>query len=390
MNVQIENKGNEMQSVFKKLNILFLIRGYFLLNIFNFLFFFQVAKADLFQYQYRSARYLGRGDTGVASASGGDAMFYNPAGIAQGAQLINELVLISPQVEGSNNVRTVYSKINENDQAALVYLLQNTNKPFYLAAQNLTAVVFKRFALGAMQRGDINVQAKQDAATGIPSVSVDANFWNGAYMSVAKDYYNEQILIGATGKYIQKREYNISLTALQIDSQLQKNVLTQTFIDSERKATGLGADLGGMVILHKETETQIGIVLRNLGMEYTLPSIYENKGVPDADPQELNIGATTSFGTKRGRLKLFVDYKDILNQQMQDTLKHTHFGLEYNLENIIIVMTGLNQGYPSYGAGLNFRIIRFESGIYTEEISDLAGQTASTRYFARLSIGWLI
>jgi len=357
--------------------------------LYNAFFPFEMAFADPYQYQYRSARYLGRGDAGLASASGVDAIFYNPAGIAQGPNQFKELVIVSPQVEGSENVKTVYDKKQEGDKQALDYILQNKNEPFYLAGQNVDAVVFKKFALGAMQRGEINAVVKEDSSTGMPSVNINSNVWNGAYMTMAHDTLNGRLLFGVTGKFVQKREYNLNLTALQIDSQLQNNTLNQTFLDSERKGNALGADFGSMFIIDKDSETQLGVVFRNFGMDYkwVIPA---NGRAPDSDLQELNVGASTSFGTKKGRVKLFADYRDLFNLQNLHYTLHTHLGMEYNLENTLIVMFGLNQGYVTYGLGLNLKIIRIEVGSYTEEMGDRPGQIANTRYFGRVSLGWLL
>lgn len=378
-----------MRCKFKITKIGLLIRIPTYICLLNILFSFEIVFADQFQYQYRSARYLGRGDAGIASAVGADAMFYNPAGIAQGSKQFKELLIVSPQVEGSENLQTAYDKRNEGDKQALEYILQNKNKPFYASAQNLSAVVFKKLGIGAMQRGVIDAEVKEDFTTGMPSVNVNGYIWNGGYVTIAQDVFNGHLLLGITTKYVQKRQFNLNLTALQIDSELQNTNFTELFKDSERKGDSFGADFGSMIIFHKETETQLGVVVRNVGMEYKWVIPPTGKG-PDYDPAELNIGGTTSFGTKRGRVKLFADYRDVMNVQESHYSKHTHLGLEYNLENIFYVMAGLNQGYLTYGLGLSVKVVRVELGSYTEEMGGRPGQTPNTRYFARLSLGWLL
>lgn len=378
-----------MGEVFKKLNFILFKRLFVCLLILSLQLEAKSAFAQSFKYQYRSARFLGRGDTGIANSKGADALFYNPAGIALSAKQFSELVVVSPQGEGSDNLKSAYDKKKEGDSQFLEYLIANKNNPFYAAAQNADAIVFKKFAIGLMQRGAINAQLSEDPSTGQPSLDFASETWNGGYVALSHDVLNGHLLFGITGKFVQKTQYNLNLTALQIDSQLRNNTLTQTLKDSERKGDAMGADFGSVLVLHKESETQIGAVVRNVGMKYSW--VIPAYGIaPDDDPQQVDVGASTSFGTKRGRVKLFADYRDVLNQQNQQNIKHTHLGLEYNLEDSIIVMTGLNQGYVTYGVALNFKILRVEGGGYTEETGENPGQSPSIRYFGRISLGWLL
>ncbi|RYZ47331.1 MAG: hypothetical protein EOP07_27085, partial [Proteobacteria bacterium] len=54
---------------------------------------------------YRSPYFLGRGDTGVATADGHEAIFYNPAGLAIGNGIYKETVLVSPSVQVSTQTK---------------------------------------------------------------------------------------------------------------------------------------------------------------------------------------------------------------------------------------------------------------------------------------------
>lgn len=342
-----------------------------------------------YEYQYRSARYLGRGDTGIASTSGTDAIEYNPAGIVQGKGKFKEFILASPQVEGSNNLQTAYEKKNKSDKELLNYVIENKNIPFYGSVQNATALVFDKFAIGAIQRGEFFAEYVEDLSTGIPNLEAKVTAWNGGYITLAQNFLHDCFNIGITTKYIQKTQYKLNLSAAEVDAQLQNNNLADKLLASEKKGNALGADFGGMLILDHETETQIGVTLKNVGMEYSwsIPAI---RKPPDNDTKSLNAGISTSIGTKRGRLKLYGDYLDIMNIQSPYAPLHLHLGMEYNIENKFIVMVGLNQGYTTYGLAINVKILKLECGSYTEETGNYPGQNPSIRYFARLSIGWMI
>ena len=345
--------------------------------------------AFAFQTQYRSAHYLGRGDAGLASAEGGDAMFYNPAGIAQGDSNFKELFLVSPQIEGSDNLYDIYSKKNESDTAVINYIEQNPNRTTYGAAQNLSALVFKHFALGVMQRGEIAGDVQTNSTTNVTSLEIKSNMWKGGYVTVAQGLLNDHLLVGFTAKAVEKTQYDLKLDTTNVTSSLQTKSLQALFLDTERKGNSIGADFGAMLVLDKGTQTNIGIVLKNLGMDYQWNTEVGEK-TPDSDSQEFNLGCSTSFGTKKSHVKLFADYRDVLNQNKEIDSKHIHAGLEYNLKNVLMLMVGMNDGALAYGGSLNFKVIRFEAGSYTESHLNLPNQDADIRYFGRISLGWVL
>jgi hypothetical protein len=361
----------------------------FLKSIFVFaIIFFNVEIfAGQLKYQYRSANFLGRGDAGMANVSGGDAMFYNPAGIYLGENRLHELYLLSPQAEGSNNLMTIYDKKDQGDTQLLAYLVENSRRTSYAAVQNLSAIVFKHFAIGAMQRGDI--RAAIESSNSIPHVYINGNYWNGFYSSFASSFFNQKLLIGVTGKYIQKRQYDLDVDSTQVSTLLQNTSLKKLFENTEKVGISIGSDIGAIFVLHKETNTHLGFALKNLSSNYDWKDSVIGK-VPDSDPKELNAGFSTSFGTRKSRIKLFADYKDVLNEQNVDGIYHFHAGAEYSLKNVLTLDIGVNDGRITYAGGLNFKVIKFEVGSYAEVNTEIDDQVPDVRFFGRISVGWLL
>src|SRR4051812_18693052 len=72
----------------------------------------QVALAQADQNRlYRSAYFLGRGDTGIATADNEEAVFYNPPVIAYGKGIYKLTILASPQVEVSQSARDLSHRL---------------------------------------------------------------------------------------------------------------------------------------------------------------------------------------------------------------------------------------------------------------------------------------
>lgn len=361
--------------------------------IFNILhinvFFMQInGYAQELQREFRSAEFLGKGDVGIATAKGMDAVFYNPAGIAQGKGILSEIVAVSPQLEGTQNLKQLYDSYNGGNKSALQVLAENQNSVFSAAAQNYSGVIFRKIALGFMDRANANAFEGIDPNTGVPTANIYAANRTGVYLTLAHDFLNERLYFGMNGKFLQKKELNLSISALSAESQLSNSGLSTVINNNLNQGSGVGADLGTMLILSKEYSTQLGIVCRNIGMQYRW--VPDGNNQPTAEPTVLDVGFSTSFGTKKSKVTVSTDLRDVTNNQNVVISKRIHMGLEYSLLEQFGITTGINQGYPTFGVYFNAKVIKVETGIYTEEIGSRAGEYPSQRIYGRIVLGWLL
>ncbi len=347
----------------------------------------QVYSQEL-QREFRSAEFLGKGDTGIATAKGMDAVFYNPAGIAQGKGIISEIVGISPQLEGTDNLKQLYDSYNGGNKSALQVLAENQNTVFSGAAQNYTGIIFRKVGIGFLDRANANAYEGIDPNTGIPTANIYAANRSGVYLTLAHEFFNDRLYLGMNGKFLQKKEINLSISALSAESQLSNGSLSTIINNNLNQGSGIGADIGSMIILNKEYFTQVGIVCRNIGMQYRW--VPDGNSPPTAEPTVLDIGLSSSFGTKKSKVTVAGDFRDISNNQNAAIAKRIHLGIEYTLLDRFGITAGINQGYPTYGVFFKATIIKTEAGMYTEEIGSRAGEYPSQRIFARIVVGWLL
>jgi hypothetical protein len=350
---------------------------------------FQNSYSQELQREYRSGYFLGRGDTGIATAKGMEAIFYNPAGVAQGKGILSEVIAASPQVEATQNLGQLYNSYNGGNTSALQILAQNQNTVFSGAAQNYTGLIFRKVSLGILDRANGNAYEGIDPNTGIPTANIYAANRVGAYLTLSNNFYDDRLYLGISGKYLQKKEVNLSLSTLSAETQLSNNSLNSVINNSLNQGAGIGADIGLIYILSKEYSTQFGLVYRNIGMEYkwTTP---DGSTAPTSEPTVLDLGFSTSFGTKRSRVIISSDIRDVTNVQSAVFGKRVHLGLEYTLNDTFGIMAGLNQGYPTFGAFLHISFLKLDGGMYTEEIGSRIGEHPSQRIFGRAVVGWLL
>jgi len=146
--------------------------------------------------------------------------------------------------------------------------------------------------------------------------------------------------------------------------------------------TGLAADLGAIVELGP---FMVGASVRDLGLEIdmghgTIDDV-GNMDLPLPYPTTYSLapqvyaGAGAKFGGRILATSVFAEVSDALAVfEDSDVLwTNLHAGAEVKLISMISVRAGLNQGYVSLGAGLDFLFLHADVAMFTEEIGLYAG-----------------
>jgi hypothetical protein len=335
-----------------------------------------------FNTMYRSPYFLGRGNTGISTADNHEAIFYNPAGLAQGKGLYKETVLVSPSLQVSTKTKDLVRQVIVEDDNDPETLRSYLGRNLHLGINNFTGVVFRRAAVGLLVASDTNIMlAKSAADRGLETLHADTVANRAAVFSIADAFFNQKLMIGITAKYIMRNEAVLDVSALDssnISKQLSSN-------NVEISRNGLGLDLGLMYDMDK-SPWRFGLHLENLGT--TNLSAAEAGVTGKRLPQIISIGSAYEMGTKMSVLMIQTDFRDVNGSLEKDTIKRLHVGTELQFAKIFGLLGGLNQGYPSFGLFLNLYVLRFDIGTYTEEVGSAAGVRPDQRIFFRLKAGF--
>ncbi|PKL07030.1 MAG: hypothetical protein CVV53_01380 [Spirochaetae bacterium HGW-Spirochaetae-9] len=146
--------------------------------------------------------------------------------------------------------------------------------------------------------------------------------------------------------------------------------------------TGLAADVGAIVELGP---FMVGASVRDLGMEFdmgkgTLEQV-GNMDLPLPNPTAYTLqpqvyaGAGVKLGGRLLATSVFAEVSDALAVFEDNDVLWTnlHAGAEVKLLSMLSVRGGLNQGYVSLGAGLDFLFLHADVAMFTEEIGLYAG-----------------
>lgn len=344
-----------------------------------------IAAAEPNQRLYRSAHYLGRGDTGIAIADNQEAIFYNPAGLAYGKNIYKKTVLLAPMLEISKGTKDLIRETAvEENEMGFSSLKEQVGKPQHFGLSNLSAVVLRRAALGVFFASEANFlvyKAKDEGALEV----VDANFIANAGLtfSVAESFFKDFLLLGATAKYLRRgvAEANVSI----LDATNLDRLSDDEFVEY---GSGMGVDIGLMLRQEKaKLPWAFGLTIENIGDTRISP---EEKDIAGADnlKQTVNLGFSVQPGSSLSRLKLLLDLRDITSRLETNTFKKLYMGAELSIKDMLGISTGLHQGYPSAGFYLDGILARLDVGAYTEETGAHVGRRPDPRYYARLALGF--
>jgi hypothetical protein len=327
------------------------------------------------------------GDAGVSLAEGHDAVFYNPAGVADIKSLVNELILASPEVELSSNAKEIYRTADDGaDTLKIVKAI--VNQPVHIAETNYTGTVFRRAALSIFERVQADAFVGTNPERGVLEADLKMVGRGGLILTSSRSFLNDSLLVGVNTKVMHKANGSVTVDALSAESQFKDSSVKDLRSKYLRRGTGIGGDLGFLYKMSGNLKPRLGVMIHNMGgTNYKWPVPKTSKG-PDSDKQTVDVGLSVAPGTKRSYSTLAVDLHDATNSSESVIYKRLHLGARISFDNVFGLMAGLNQGYPTYGGFLDLKLVRVEGGVYSEELGELPGDRKSRRVFGRVSVGW--
>jgi hypothetical protein len=343
-----------------------------------------VAEAQEAYRLYRSAGYLGRGDTGIAIADDEEAIFYNPAGVALGKGIYKKTVLVSPQIEMSSATRDTARRLSAEDGDTVETIKDQIGKNNHLGVTNFTGLILRRAALGAFMKTDVDIMSYKDPEQGgLESVEARAGQAVGATFTLADSFFSKNLYLGVTGKYIARGRGEVKASTADADAVKEQVKDQSNFLGM---GEGGGGDFGLMYRGGGRVDPSFGITIADIGDTKITPT--EPTELDLDVKQTVNLGVAISPGTKFSKFRLLADYRDAAGRVITNPRRRVHLGGEINVLEMVGATAGFNQGGVTAGLYLDIYFFRFDVGMYTEEIDDRVGVRSDTRYFFRLKAGF--
>jgi hypothetical protein len=370
----------------------------------------------------RGVRPLGLGNSFTAVADDQNVFFYNPAGTVQRTGSMLTILGISGTmsqdtmdaydfVKDNKDKLTNFDKLTRQEQIDLINEIDNTVSKLEPHVQvslpniNYLSGPMGRWYWGAGVFGQVSGKFGLNADI-VPTLDYDLNTDAILLFNLARKFNSLWLIpgkmgLGANLKYIRRnlmKEERVSFLQLEdIDSpQVQKGSgkgidVGMLYQPTDRWNVGLTAmDLMGTKISYDAADRENGFSAKpardstiktrwNVGLAWT--------------PARLGIGR---FGISTGdRLMLTGEVRDFANPDTpvffsdgvapDTTWTHVHMGAEYRWS-MFRFRGGFNQGYGTFGFGLELAMLKLEYTHYSDELGLFAGSLKDNNHMVEISL----
>jgi hypothetical protein len=339
------------------------------------------AAAEEIPFLYKGVRPLGMGNAFLTLSDDSNALFYNPAGLNSiqgfgGVEILNPLVEIS---QVTMDALSDFEDIDTDDTAEVANLLsQYVGDRLHMRTAIFPNAVFHNFGIGVLGQATLDGEVRNRVN---PEVNVDGKIDLAGLVGVAYGWMEQSLQVGLVGKFVQRERYTKTYTANDIaDDDFDPE---QDFEDLSTSDTGFGVDAGVLYHFRKVwLRPTLGMVIQNIG-DLDL-------GESGTLDQRINLGAAVHPDFWVIQSTVAIDVNDVTKnvEGEDDVYKRVHMGAEFRFPKILSLRGGFNQGYRTFGATLDFWILRLEYANYKEEIGAVAGQRDDERQVLQFVLGF--
>ncbi len=350
----------------------------FLLSIAVLLFIGRTQAAE-YPYIYKGIRPMGMGGAFVAVSDDINALFYNPAGLANVSGIRASIIPLEMEV-GKNSLdmyRDATDVDFDNVQETTDFLRDYVGERAHLGVTLFPNFVMPRFGVCLIGTGRADLEVYD-----LQYPKVDTHVINdlGVGAGYAHPLMDDNLLVGASLKYLHRQSLNQDYTVIDITTDDLDNMIE----DDLQKGNGVLMDLG---LIYKLADVgigkaQVGISANNL--------IGSRMGDAENIDDHIDIGFATTFDVWVSKATVAVDYVDLFSQLDMDNDfgKRVRLGAEVKLPILLTLRAGFYQGYFTGGMNFDARFVQMDFVSYAEEIGAYAGQRMDRRYLLRFLIGF--
>ena len=343
---------------------------------------------------YNTMRDKAMGSVGILSAKGATAFINNPALLTRGNVNISP---VSLQFFLNKNFIDLGNFINDNSEDFANFDSLSPAKIDSLY-NDLNSIDNRWMKLGIPISAGITIKNIGFAVYAIPSLEIKIDkgiyeprvFGRGSFDRVVTfgfgkglDFLVPGLKGGIAVKLITREAIEeIKLGFSELSS--GEDAAGDLFDSLQVNRDGVAIDIGGLYKMSDGLE--LGFVLADAFGSFekdTTLSAADSTSSSDFDTN-LKIGARINLPF---RIKAEFMVVDLLNKQETNFFNRVHIGAEMDLV-ILKLRGGFNQGYPTFGAGINLAIIQLDLAVWTDEIGSVPGLDGETFFGAQINLGF--
>ena len=151
---------------------------------------------------------MGRGDTGIGDTDNAEAIFYNPAALAGGKKVFQTAYVSLCNSSRLCRYPRLLTTLEGSDSTDPSSYADFVGKPLTAAASNLSALVFRRAAIGYLASLNAKALVYKDPDLGASEViRMQAIVNKVMTYSLAEQFFKDYLQLGTTFKVINQNYY---------------------------------------------------------------------------------------------------------------------------------------------------------------------------------------
>lgn len=319
---------------------------------------------------HRNVRSAAMGGVYMSIVNDADAIFVNPAALAR----VNGLNWQVMNVEFGVNGIDMYNDFRNIDTSDPNSFNQFFGKDLWFRLGAKTAVAMPYFAMGLYTDTQTHFELHNPAFPQFDTKFIsDYGVLMGGAIPIGPG-----TAAGFTLKRITRwggqKDIDLGIIATGNPSDI-----TSQF---QNKGNGYGVDLALQTVIPAPFSPTLSLVWQDVGS--TAFTMTNGTDAPPRIRDNLSVGFSTLVDLPGLDWTTGLEYRHATESEYQFGQK-VHLGTEVSLP-LIDLRAGLNQGYVSYGAAVDFFFLRFDVASYTEEMGAYPGQSPQNRVEFGLSV----
>lgn len=321
----------------------------------------------------QSTRSVGMGGTGIAFARGTDALFNNPAALARVNGFSLNIITFGPAV--STNAKDVADSMSGSGSSfSQADVDQLYGKQIFSDITGMTGLVIPYVGVGGYSNNTMLMSFNNPS---FPTFNVDFTS-DYAYVVGGAIPITDNFSLGIAGRHVKRWQGNADILVSSLIGANAQDVLEASLLN---KGKGNALDLSALYTFKGSSwNIDVATVWKDVGDTKFNPT--EGVG-PDRQENNLMFGVSALKEIGFISWTNAFEYKFVRNTG--DITKKLHLGTELSFA-LFDVRAGYNQGYLSYGVGVDLWFLQLDVAKYTSELGASAGQTPNERYQASLSL----
>lgn len=331
------------------------------------------ASAELYQAGLKS-RCWAMGGTCMSHVRGSDAVFFNPAALARMDGFA--LTLAQAQVGASKTVADVAKQFEGRSDFTAGDLDKLYGKSFMADVTGRASFAMPYIGFGVFSNNYTHMKFSDPT---FPTFNMDFISDYG-YVVAGALPLGKNASLGLAAKHIKRWGGNEEINVSSLIGSNGNSVADQNFKD---RGVGHSLDLGFMATLEHPLKPTFSVTWQDLGVT-TFSHTAGNKA-PPSQYDNLSFGVSLEHELMLVDFTHAFEYKFIRTDSGDDLSRKLHLGTEASF-GLINLRAGLNQGYVTYGAGIDLWILQVDAAAYANELGTYAGQARSDNYHVSVTL----